>query len=419
MAKKKKASKQRQKRKQKKQQRRKARVHNQSSGGGSSRRGGGGSQMATMTGSPLLEDALPLFPLVDDVSALPPEAAYEGFLLAALDTADLVDEPEFAEIVPDPMVALTSFIDSAEQVGDDADEFFALEAEEREEVFLQALEQMVEEMLTDEMRAEILDAVNALRLRLKRDRKRKDDVPRVAALQLMLEGNETEEFWYGAGLVQAIYQRSVRIGFELSSTMVELSGEGKKLDIRSFLEGAASAEKIDELTERLEQIPGFDKYLDDQIDTMWEEGLHASFMGELDLEIFSDEEIEDGAKIWANATQQAADDLNIEDDDEVDTATLLPQIAKRAVPPLGDYVHELFSTPKRRAQLADHLTHAQEQYLQTDSKWAPFVMMVQRHASEDPEYLLESGYLTRAFLGELRNRGLEFANGAEAGDNPT
>jgi hypothetical protein len=96
----------------------------------------------------LLDDMLPLFPLADD-KFISPETSLGPLMTVLLDSQELAEEPEFEDIIIDPVQCVQTFTEIGEELGIDPDEFFELPDEEREDSYYEMLEQLTERLLTD------------------------------------------------------------------------------------------------------------------------------------------------------------------------------------------------------------------------------------------------------------------------------
>jgi len=80
--------------------------------------------------------------------------------------------------------------------------------------------------------------LNELRLRLKQSGKKKETA-KVAALQSYLREDKSRKSWPMIGLVQAIFLRSLSVGFEMMEASIDVSGpdagEGKDLSLTDRL----------------------------------------------------------------------------------------------------------------------------------------------------------------------------------------
>lgn len=171
----------------------------------------------------LIQDAAPLAHKANpDLNA---EGFFELMLKTALATEDLIEEPEFRDIGFEPLSAFMGFIEAAEARGYDADAFFNLDEDTGSDVFIDVLEELFQEILTAEIRTEIIDAVDHLWRRLRKTRRQKKLLPRVAALLSILQQIDNKEdigLWATIGLVISMFDRAFREGSGIAMVIGEM-----------------------------------------------------------------------------------------------------------------------------------------------------------------------------------------------------
>ncbi|MFN8455934.1 MAG: hypothetical protein U0401_14920 [Anaerolineae bacterium] len=142
-------------------------------------------------------------------------SAEENLFWLVVDSGELADEAEFNDIFTDPLLTLPAYISVAEGMGfPSPDDLFSLPQEEQEDKKAEILEEVVRRLLDDELRQNLIEALDRLRLRWKKAGKQAQ-VAKAAAVQLMLSSRKNEKIWPVIGLVQRIVVRSVEVGFEL------------------------------------------------------------------------------------------------------------------------------------------------------------------------------------------------------------
>ncbi len=80
----------------------------------------------------------------------------------------------------------------------------------------------IAKLLTKPVHQKILNNLNALRFRLKKSRKSKKDVARAAVAISFLQDRQNKEVWPVIGIVDAVFRRSLEVGFaqlEISEKM--------------------------------------------------------------------------------------------------------------------------------------------------------------------------------------------------------
>ena len=221
----------------------------------------------------IIEDMLPLFPLLED-GASSSATDMDQFMMILLDSADLIEEPEFEEIIIDPMYSVKTFAEVAQELDIDTGALGDSFDEERDDALAEALEITTQRLLTDGLRRDIVSALNKLRLRLKRAGKQ-EEAARVAALQSFLrEGEADAGMWSLFGLVQAIVSRSVTAGlafFDVSMELTEAAHLGEDDTPLTFSQRLTQSPLVKKTETLVRKTPGLRGYLEKQADKAWEE----------------------------------------------------------------------------------------------------------------------------------------------------
>ena len=348
----------------------------------------------------IIEDMLPLFPLLED-GASSSATDMDQFMMILLDSADLIEEPEFEEIIIDPMYSVKTFAEVAQELDIDTGALGDSFDEERDDALAEALEITTQRLLTDGLRRDIVSALNKLRLRLKRAGKQ-EEAARVAALQSFLrEGEADAGMWSLFGLVQAIVSRSVTAGlafFDVSMELTEAAHLGEDDTPLTFSQRLTQSPLVKKTETLVRKTPGLRGYLEKQADKAWEEGMQALFAGDLYLGLFSQDELEAG-------TYRIAEALGVDIDGEgtPQGEALPPRTEKTATTifsSLDEYVAELF-TSARLVQLRSRLDA-----ILSDSDHSgehlSFVMQLSHSLADDEAEEDGKGWLVNAFLGESR-----------------
>ena len=244
-----------------------------------------------------IEDMLPLFSGIRDGSP-PSSSDLNELMMTVLASEDMANEPEFQEIIIDPMLCANTFAGIAEERGIGPDTLTGLPEEEGEDLQMQIMEEMIKRLLTQEVRQDILKGLDDLRQRMKPSGKQ-EETARAASLQSFLSREEVQENWGMIGLVQGIFHRSLTVGFKMHETSIEM------IDSDSDVEGGVPlAERLDQpdLVDKTEalmnKVPGLRGYLRKKADTIWEEGMNALTAGDFHLGLFNEKELEVGLEIF-------------------------------------------------------------------------------------------------------------------------
>jgi hypothetical protein len=347
----------------------------------------------------VFEDMLPLFPLVDDPAASPADGV-EGLMMTLLASDHLIEEPEFDEIIIDPMRCVDVFIEVGQELGIEPEALGQLPEEEREDTQMNMLEMTTQRLLTDELRQDILNALSNLRQRLKRAGKR-EKAAQAAALQSFLGEGGSSELWPMIGLVRAIVQRSLAAGFELYEASMEVLEAGDldesdtPLTLSERLAQSSVAQKANTL---LQKVPGLSGYLEKQADSIWQEGVDAVFEGDLYLGIFTSEDLEAGLVILQ--TTREGDIAQEAAAQDPATRAKKEEQGKALVSRIDAYLTELF-TPARLDQLRNRLNTILDSS-DYERRWVAFIMMLVEYMADEEAVENEKGFLISAFFGEMR-----------------
>lgn len=354
----------------------------------------------------LIEDMLPLFPKLGDVFT-PTGPAIEQLMVILAASGDMIDEPEFAEVIIDPLLCVDTLVKVAEELGIDPDSLGEPATEDQEDIRMEILEESVRRLLTDESRQDIINGLNDLRLRLKGSGRR-GEAAKAATLQSFLRENESNEFWPIIGLVQAIFQRSLVVGFELIEASMEATGPDSSdrwdISVLHKFAGSSFGQKVDVL---LKKVPGVRGFMEKQADRIWEEGINAIFTGELRLELFSREELKKGFDILR--TEFGYDTGKETVGEESPPLKVSQETGAVFISRLDDYITDLFA-PERLDKLRARLDAILREPAYT-GKWLAFILMLVEYMSDQDAVENEKSFLIRALLGEMRTVSKAFSEG--------
>lgn len=341
----------------------------------------------------LAEDMEPLLAMIQARSES--EGTEQLFLLLA-DSADLAEEPEFEEVILPPIECAETFATVGMELGFEPEALANLPEEEREEKQLEILETTTQRLLTDELRQEIITALDMLRQRLKLAGQRAE-AAKAAALQLFLSDRKTRDLWPMLGLPQEIVRRSLVVGIELMAATFEAE-ELDQLDQdespETMLQKLSQSNLGQKISGLLQKTPGLSKFFEKQVDKAWDEGEQAIFWGDLDLELFTPEEIEAGLDFLQGVIgpDPAAQEEPEREITQEKSHTLFAQ--------LDAYLTQRF-TPERLEQLRKHLQMILYER-NFPPEYTPFLMMLSQAMAHEDAVKNEKTFLLKAFLGEMR-----------------
>ncbi len=322
------------------------------------------------------------------------EAAAETLTNAVLGSHDLVDEPEFREFYFHPMQVIDLYGDLEEERGINEEMLNSISEEEEDELFFDLMIELARGSLTEEMKADLLEAIEAAWQRV-RGQGDQDKAGRLAGMLALLDPEENEDMWPVSGLVQAILRRSLEAGFEMASVLE--SEEAASTGPRALFESATDNSLQQEIEAIMAKYPGLAAVMAQQDQQVWEAGMQALVEGELYVGFFSDEELRRAAEIL---DPERLGDPELAGED----------LGRAGIQAILGYISGLL-TLERRAEMREQLlTMLEDEALAGD--WFPFLMaMVEDLDDDDPDTAL--GFLTGAILGEISEMAEE-EDGGEA-----
>jgi|GEM_PF-2014149 len=371
----------------------------------------------------IIEDALALFPHKGTGNPNP-EAVLEYLFFQAADTAHLISEREFDDVGFDPLRTPELFAEASEKLS--LGDMESKSEEEQSDTFISILDEIMDDLLADGTDEEILNAADSLRIRLKKSKRRREDVTRLAALHMLLTSendDKPDSAWSVMGLVQAMVQRSIGVGIEIMDVMSELPGDPemfKRLmdDSDSLFNDEGPFQKI---VSRIEKSPLLERFMTNKQDDIWEEGLDALYAGQLVLNIYEEDELNRAERIFRSAQfdvfkQMGFEpklDVDSELDDEterkfdlfldgIDTDKALKKAAQTFIPQFIVLAQNTFRTEDRSAKLLSQLERLTTEHISAKSGWGTFLLQAKDLLDDEPDEFFDSGFALRAIMGELK-----------------
>jgi hypothetical protein len=148
----------------------------------------------------------------------------------------------------------------------------------------------------------------------------------------------------------------------------------------------------------LKKVPGLSGFLENQAEDIWEEGEEAIFNGELYLELYTEDELEGAAEIFAEALE--IDTSEGTPSQTTDRLELNEKTAKVLFTKIDTYITNLFTSERldrlraRLKAVANDPSYSQ--------KWLPFRLMLTEYMADENAIENEKGFLIRALIGEMR-----------------
>lgn len=338
----------------------------------------------------------------------------DQFLLKMLDSSDMIQAPEFDEVIISPVQSLDILVHTSKELGLNLDDPENMAVENRAELQASILEKTTRQLLDEEVRTEIIDALKALQRRLQKTGDCEGMV-RATLVASCLKVDDAADAWCMIGLVQALVRRSAAIGYDLLNTSPE-AFVSNSAEIQAAYMQMNRADVDQKASALMKKYPGLQGYLNKQTDRMWDECLHALIRGDLYLDLFTSEELLGCGTVIKNVfgfeclEQTALAETPLEEASQEQVTAFAEQ--------LGAYITDIL-TPERldllRARLDETLKDPAYR------KWWGFLAMIAGLMQKDHAVENEKAFLLRAFMGELEVRGkadLEKAKGQSTDGKP-
>jgi hypothetical protein len=259
-----------------------------------------------------------------------------------IDSEYLADEPEFEDIFIDPLACLEAWNDAADKVKFDPDRFDRLSEEEQEDIRLDLLEATVKGVLTAELRQTILKQVDTLQQRYKNKNMGEGislDFLQASGIHTFLKSDKKGKSWAVVGLVRALVQESLHLGFELSDI---IGGDPEQL--------LADAEKEKQLQVLYKKAPKLRRYIEEKMSGFWQESMTDVYTGEWEINLFTPDELEGSAKMFRR--HFPIEELGEEEPDDA------RERSEKFVEEMDEYIRRLL-TPERTKAMSQYLSDLQ------------------------------------------------------------
>lgn len=345
----------------------------------------------------LVEDMRPLI----GSSPSPTQKELQTMMAIMLESAKWIEEPEFEDVLLDPMASVERFIEVADDRGFTPEAIEELDEDERIELQLVIVDEIADELLIPESLQEIMDALDELRARLKRQGKRRQ-VAEVAMLQSFLQFPQESAALGPVGLIHALVMKSVVAGLEMwevSSAMLEsleeeLAEEKQQGGIWALAERLTRSGAVAKVVDKVSKISGLSSFIGKKADDVWDKELSRLFEGELYLGLYSNEELSGAAAIIGSFITDA-----MRAEGQVDS--LSQTKGQEIVEQIIQYVSDLM-TPERFDQLRADIRSLlrNEPELSPDEEF--FLNLANNYLAEEDAAQNEMKFLLSALLGEFR-----------------
>lgn len=348
----------------------------------------------------LLLDSSPLFQgLGESQSPLTlfnssPETMRE-ILSAVIDSYDLVDEPEFEDI----SIAFETIEDTLQEVvqdlGLDDEETEDLDDEGKIDLHEQLITESTKRLLTEELLEKIKEAVRSLRLRYKASG-HATNVPKTSLIQLILEKKEFPELIPLIGLIQGVILKNFWAPCAIMNSFQEVQ-KRFNFDLDK-LEQAIINGKIDfnEIGQEMINIPGMKRYVQEQNEEAFRQGILSLYNYEINLRIFTDEELSEARSIIIETLRESDSE---EADKEGDSDQTIDQII---IDQIRDFVNRFMIQERIEDVLVKICAKIKEE--DTESSMLPFLLYIKAILEKDPLGEKTLLILTSALVGEIQTQ---------------
>ena len=335
-------------------------------------------------------------PRIDKLDALMPimgdtqEETLANMMNALMESGTLVVEEEFEALFFPPLESVDVFIQIAQERGLSPEALKELDETAIEDVHFDIIQECIPKLLTEEMKGEILRALEDCHGRLQKQGKGQK-AAQVGVVQFVLSDKELDKApWQMTALVHGLVRRSVAAGISLMETTG--LGEAEMLSLDEMLDAAATEGVTKKVEGLLKRVPGLRGYMEKQTDEVWDKGAEAVYMGKLYLGLFSEEEVEGVAGLVAQYLKPAF----AEDPEGGNVQEMMP----RFIEELDAYISQIFSKPERLGQIRHRIDTIMREE-EVERKWMAFIFLLKGYMADDEAVINERAFLHRALMGEF------------------
>ncbi len=346
----------------------------------------------------LLLDSLPLFQgLGESQSPLTlfnssPETMRE-ILSAVIDSYDLVDEPEFEDISIAFETVEETLQEVVQDLGLDDEETEDLDDEGKIDLHEQLITESTKRLLTEELLEKIKEAVRSLRLRYKASG-HATNVPKTSLIQFMLGKKEFPEVIPLIGLIQGVILKNFWAPCAIMNSFQEVQ-KRFNFDLDKLGQAVING-KIDfnEIGQEMINIPGMKRYIQEQNEEAFRQGILSLYNYEINLRIFTDEELSEARSIIIETLRES--DFE-EADKEGDSDQTIDQIV---IDQIRDFVNRFMIQERIEDVLVKICAKIKEE--DTESSMLPFLLYIKAILEKDPLGEKTLLILTSALAGEIQ-----------------
>jgi len=308
-------------------------------------------------------------------------------------------EPEFADLSFDPVDAGRTITRIVSEEPDLADQVKRLRGSAREDKAFDVNRRAIEAMISPAFKQQFFTRLSRFRQRL-RDLHNRETLAQAALVDMTLRTpGKSGELWGACMLVYQIFIDAVDQYFRLSdateTAIMSAQPTLGDVSIESVLQapfGAHPAESA--LLEATKKTPGLMDFLQRQAYDMIDEALGALFTAQINLGLFTKEELETLVERTADLFAQEGWE-NFQAVGKAERRRLAESLHSLAVETLGE-----IDTPERRAEIFSTARQRVKELSRQKEREGGLAAALAVLLSEETP-LGESSIMTRAFLGEM------------------
>jgi hypothetical protein len=297
-----------------------------------------------------------------------PQMATEALIKAVLPTEKIAMEPEFDDIVGDPISCTLIYSEAISKMDVNWETFGNLPPQLAASIRLQVLEETIRHFLTESLRLEILDGLNLYRLRKKRSGE-KMETGIAAALQLVLKDEKNNPIWPKIGLLLGIARNSISLGLEIKDSFNEILNENKDLLIS---DNQKRYEILKKACSKIDANPRLINFFNRQSKRIYDEGAIALREGKLCFGFLSVEELnklsENIIESFGFSNKEKLNDLAA-----IQTGLIKKKLNK-LIAGMYIFIKDIF-TPEKIEQMVQKLNSISKDPGDL-KRWVPFILMM-------------------------------------------
>jgi hypothetical protein len=329
-----------------------------------------------------------------------PQIATEALVKAVLPTDKIAMEPEFDDILGDPISCTSIYSETISKMEVNWKSFGDLPPQLAASIRLQIMEETVRRFLTDSLRFEILDGLNRYRLRKKQSGD-KMEAAIAAAIQLVLKDEKNNPIWPKIGLLHGIIHNSIRLGLDIKDSYNDILGEYKgeipeNKDLL-FLDEQKRIEILKKASSKIGKNPRLDNFINRKIKRIYDEGITAVLEGKLCFGFLTMDELNKVSEHIVKSTGfPAAEQLR---NANAFLFGLTEKKQQELIAGMEIFINEIF-TPEKIKQMHEKLNSILKEPGDL-KRWEPFIFMIRNPLQHKDASENQKNFFICIALGEL------------------